>query len=80
MSLRQAQCSTTIPSATRQTRMKFHVVGRPDTGTPSRSGIVEARCVPCTVTCCTTRSRSATRWRSSNERNRGLFDRLQDLS
>ena len=67
MSSRQAQCSTIIPSATRQMWMNVHAAGRPDTGAPASSGIVEARWVPCSVRCCATRSPSPTRWCCSTE-------------
>ena len=62
MSSRHAQCSTIMPSATRQMWMKVHAVGRPETGAPASSGIVDARWVPCSVRCCATRSPSPMRW------------------
>ena len=62
MSSRHAQCSTIIPSATRQMWMNVHAVGRPDTVASASSGIVEALWVPCSVRCCATRSPSPMRW------------------
>jgi len=62
MSSRQAQCSTSIPSATRQMCMNVHAAARPVTGASASSGIVDAWWVPCSVTCWTTRSPSLMRW------------------
>jgi hypothetical protein len=51
MSSRKAQCSTIIPSATRQRWIKVQAAARPEGLTGMSNGIVDARCVPCSVRC-----------------------------